>query len=66
MTENDTHTTTGAGTPGPEPEQARARSLNQSWISRGLVIRVVAYTVGAHVFAGFLYLLFTLGAGRTH
>ncbi len=29
---------------------------------RGLVIRLFAYLVAGHVFAGFLYLLFTVGA----
>ncbi|MEE1803012.1 DUF6126 family protein [Streptomyces sp. NPDC101062] len=29
---------------------------------RGLVIRLFAYLVAGHIFAGFLYLLFHLGA----
>lgn len=29
---------------------------------RGLVIRLFAYLVAGHLFAGFLYLLFTVGA----
>ncbi|MDI5963222.1 DUF6126 family protein [Streptomyces sp. SL13] len=48
------------------PEQSRVPSLNTAWISRGLTIRVLAYTAGAHLFAGFLYLLFALGARQGH
>ncbi|MFE7129872.1 DUF6126 family protein [Streptomyces sp. NPDC057638] len=29
---------------------------------RGLVIRLFAYLIAGHVFAGFLYLLFEMGA----
>ncbi|WP_254708457.1 DUF6126 family protein [Streptomyces lunaelactis] len=32
---------------------------------RGLVIRLFAYLVAGHLFAGFLFLLFTLG-GKGH
>ncbi|WP_246339064.1 DUF6126 family protein [Streptomyces lunaelactis] len=32
---------------------------------RGLVIRLFAYLVAGHLFAGFLFLLFTLG-GQGH
>lgn len=31
-------------------------------LPRGLVIRLVAYLVAGHVFAGFLYLLFLVGS----
>ncbi|MGS2591493.1 DUF6126 family protein [Streptomyces hebeiensis] len=31
---------------------------------RGLVIRLFAYLIAGHLFAGFLYLLFHLGAGQ--
>ncbi|MFD7019243.1 DUF6126 family protein [Streptomyces sp. NPDC059161] len=29
---------------------------------RGLVVRLFAYLIAGHIFAGFLYLLFTVGA----
>lgn len=46
----------------PTEEPEPLKSLTMSWLSRGLTIRVLAYTVGGHVFAGFLYLLFAIGA----
>ncbi|MEU3186629.1 DUF6126 family protein [Streptomyces sp. NPDC006923] len=40
-----------------------ARVTNQEkTFPRGLVIRLFAYLVAGHLFAGFLYLLFELGA----
>jgi hypothetical protein len=48
------------GTPGG------LRALNPKWQSRGLVIRVVAYMAGAHLFAAFLFLLFAIGAHHGH
>ncbi|MEV6401018.1 DUF6126 family protein [Streptomyces sp. NPDC051907] len=36
-------------------------SSQESKFPRGLVIRLFAYLVAGHVFAAFLYLLFTLG-----
>lgn len=54
-----------------EPNESGAQehtipSLTEKWLSRGLVIRVLAYMVGAHVFAGFLFLLFAAGAHHSH
>lgn len=39
-------------------------SLTPKWMSRGLTLRVLAYLLGAHLFAAFLYLLFAVGAHR--
>ncbi len=46
----------------PESDNRTITSLRPEWMSRGLVIRVLAYMVGAHLFAGFLFLLFEVGA----
>jgi uncharacterized protein DUF6126 len=51
--------TTPSGTAGPAPEPKRAREWT---LPRGLVIRLLAYLVAGHLFAGFLYLLFQVGA----
>ncbi|WP_432093540.1 DUF6126 family protein [Streptomyces sp. bgisy100] len=42
--------------PGVEREDGR--------FPRGLVLRLFAYLVAGHLFAGFLYLLFSIGADR--
>ncbi|MEJ8638681.1 MULTISPECIES: DUF6126 family protein [Streptomyces] len=39
-----------------------SESNEEKSFPRGLVIRLFAYLVAGHVFAGFLYLLFTVGA----
>lgn len=39
----------------------RRRSMEEK-MPRALWVRIVVYVVGAHFFAAFLYLLFTLGA----
>jgi hypothetical protein len=51
-----------AEAPQPVQEPVRVKSLSAKWLSRNLTIRVLAYTAGAHVFAGFIYLLFAIGA----
>ncbi|MEU9011587.1 DUF6126 family protein [Streptomyces sp. NPDC048479] len=38
-----------------------SKSNEERSFPRGLVIRLFAYLVAGHLFAGFLYLLFTLG-----
>ncbi|MER5459711.1 MULTISPECIES: DUF6126 family protein [unclassified Streptomyces] len=45
-----------------ERKTAMTKSDNEERkFPRGLVIRLFAYLVAGHLFAGFLYLLFTLG-----
>ncbi|MET9479429.1 MULTISPECIES: DUF6126 family protein [unclassified Streptomyces] len=39
------------------PENKKNRTL-----PRGLVIRLFAYLIAGHLFAGFLYLLFSVGS----
>ncbi|WP_328321095.1 DUF6126 family protein [Streptomyces sp. NBC_00388] len=41
--------------------QTHAEAHEEKKFPRGLVIRLVAYLVAGHLFAGFVYLLFTLG-----
>jgi hypothetical protein len=43
-------------------EKRSVRRLIEDKFPRGLVIRLFAYLVAGHLFAGFLYLLFALGA----
>ncbi|MCX4722579.1 DUF6126 family protein [Streptomyces sp. NBC_01020] len=46
----------------PHRESAHPeKSSEEKKFPRGLVIRLFAYLVAGHLFAGFLYLLFTLG-----
>lgn len=44
----------------PLPEKSESR--HETRFPRGLVIRLFAYLIAGHVFAGFLYLLFEVGA----
>ncbi|WP_327294176.1 MULTISPECIES: DUF6126 family protein [unclassified Streptomyces] len=43
------------------PETNPVKANEEKKFPRGLVIRLVAYLVAGHLFAGFVYLLFTLG-----
>ncbi|MBT2507986.1 hypothetical protein J7I98_19265 [Streptomyces sp. ISL-98] len=45
-------------------EKSTARRFIEDKIPRGLVIRLFVYVVAGHLFAAFVYLLFTLGAER--
>ncbi|MDJ0465682.1 DUF6126 family protein [Streptomyces sp. H27-C3] len=49
-------------------EEAGARPAKRSIVEdkfpRGLMIRLFVYVVAGHLFAAFVYLLFTLGAER--
>ncbi|MGW6454510.1 DUF6126 family protein [Streptomyces sp. NPDC055078] len=51
-------------TPGEAPDRTpgKAPGKEESKFPRGMVIRLFAYLVAGHVFAGFLYLLFEMGA----
>ncbi|MGW7051498.1 DUF6126 family protein [Streptomyces sp. NPDC054887] len=49
--------------PLPE-EKTAARRFVEDRIPRGLAIRVFVYVVAGHLFAAFVYLLFTLGGSR--
>ncbi|MFF2066658.1 DUF6126 family protein [Streptomyces sp. NPDC058200] len=55
-----------AGNPAATPAEPEARPASvaheEKSFPRGLVIRLFAYLVAGHLFAGFLYLLFELGA----
>ncbi|MFI1395635.1 DUF6126 family protein [Streptomyces sp. NPDC020681] len=44
-----------------EPSERNSEHNEEGKFPRGLVIRLFAYLVAGHLFAGFLYLLFTLG-----
>ncbi|MER5771259.1 DUF6126 family protein [Streptomyces sp. NPDC001985] len=46
-------------TAAPVPE--KPKSSQESKFPRGAVIRLFAYLIAGHVFAGFLYLLFEMG-----
>ncbi|MGX1886707.1 DUF6126 family protein [Streptomyces sp. NPDC055287] len=47
------------------PEQkSTARRFIEDKIPRGLAIRLFVYFVAGHLFAAFVYLLFTLGGSR--
>ncbi|MFE9394359.1 DUF6126 family protein [Streptomyces flavidovirens] len=49
----------------PLPEgKTTARRFVEDKIPRGLAIRVFVYVVAGHLFAAFVYLLFTLGGQR--
>ncbi|WP_167367987.1 DUF6126 family protein [Streptomyces agglomeratus] len=49
----------------PQPEEkAAARRFVEDRIPRGLAVRVFVYVVAGHLFAAFVYLLFTLGGQR--
>ncbi|MFI1014891.1 DUF6126 family protein [Streptomyces sp. NPDC020965] len=41
---------------------SKAAAKEEGKFPRGLVIRLFAYLIAGHVFAGFLYLLFEMGA----
>ncbi|MEV7684196.1 DUF6126 family protein [Streptomyces sp. NPDC056909] len=46
---------------GPEDRPPERAADHETKFPRGLVIRLFAYLVAGHLFAGFLYLLFQLG-----
>jgi Family of unknown function (DUF6126) len=45
-----------------DPLDSQKPDAKERVIPRGLAIRLFAYLVGAHAFAGFLYLLFKVGS----
>ncbi|MGW2792529.1 DUF6126 family protein [Streptomyces sp. NPDC001251] len=48
----------------PAPAPAPSKSIEETAetkFPRGLVVRLFAYLVAGHIFAGFLYLLFEVG-----
>ncbi|MGW0551073.1 DUF6126 family protein [Streptomyces sp. Wb2n-11] len=45
-------------------DKTTARRFVEDRIPRGLAIRVFVYVVAGHLFAAFVYLLFTLGGSR--
>ncbi|MGW0564763.1 DUF6126 family protein [Streptomyces sp. NPDC003016] len=45
-------------------DKTTARHFVEDRIPRGLAIRVFVYVVAGHLFAAFVYLLFTLGGSR--
>ncbi|MFD7894775.1 DUF6126 family protein [Streptomyces sp. NPDC059743] len=47
---------------GPEDRPPERTADHETSFPRGLVIRLFAYLVAGHLFAGFLYLLFHIGA----
>ncbi|MFE7123283.1 DUF6126 family protein [Streptomyces sp. NPDC057617] len=47
---------------GPEERSPKQTGDQESSFPRGLVIRLFAYLIAGHLFAGFLYLLFHIGA----
>ncbi|MER0244989.1 DUF6126 family protein [Streptomyces sp. HSW2009] len=54
--------------PAPDATTARAKEAaaaktkeSESWLERGVAIRVGFYVFGTHLFAGFIWLLFYLG-----
>jgi hypothetical protein len=49
--------------PMPE-EKTTARRFVEDKIPRGLAVRVFIYVVAGHLFAAFVFLLFTLGGER--
>ncbi|MGG8408487.1 DUF6126 family protein [Streptomyces sp. 12297] len=52
-------------TSGTDPEpRTGARRFIEDRIPRGLAIRVFVYVVAGHLFAAFVYLLFTVGGER--
>lgn len=46
----------------PEAADHTITSLTEKWQRRGLAVRVGLYMFGAHLFAGFLFLLFAVGS----
>ncbi|WP_046499458.1 DUF6126 family protein [Streptomyces odonnellii] len=46
---------------GPEDRAPERTGDQESAFPRGLVIRLFAYLIAGHLFAGFLYLLFHVG-----
>lgn len=47
---------------GPEDRPPERTGDQENSFPRGLVIRLFAYLIAGHLFAGFLYLLFHIGA----
>ncbi|WP_233521363.1 DUF6126 family protein [Streptomyces triticagri] len=47
-----------------EPGRVSPRKRVEETIPRGLWIRLFVYFVAGHLFAAFIYLLFTLGGGQ--
>ncbi|MFH8617695.1 DUF6126 family protein [Streptomyces sp. NPDC017979] len=59
MTENPT---APEGAALPDSAAARREKKEEGKFPKGIWIRLFAYLVAGHVFAGFLYLLFEVGA----
>ncbi|WNI16797.1 DUF6126 family protein [Actinacidiphila sp. ITFR-21] len=51
-----------AATTAPAPASANRGAGSERYKERGVVLRVLIYVVAGHLFAGFLWLLFYLGA----
>ncbi|WP_406102994.1 DUF6126 family protein [Streptomyces sp. NBC_01003] len=47
-----------------EPERQPARRDIEDKLPRGIWVRLLVYVFAGHLVAGFIYLLFTLGASR--
>ncbi|MEV6652127.1 DUF6126 family protein [Streptomyces sp. NPDC051219] len=47
-----------------QEKKTSARRFVEDKIPRGLAIRLFVYVVAGHLFAAFIYMLFTLGAQR--
>jgi hypothetical protein len=47
-----------------EPEPQPARRDIEDKLPRGIWVRLLVYIFAGHLVAGFIYLLFTLGASR--
>ncbi|WP_455360204.1 DUF6126 family protein [Streptomyces sp. SYSU K21746] len=47
--------------PGTDEKKSTARRFVEDRIPRGLAIRLFVYVVAGHLFAAFVYMLFTLG-----
>ncbi|MEO3974695.1 DUF6126 family protein [Streptomyces sp. CAU 1734] len=59
MTENTAAAPVPENIPGAAGQQP---DTHESKFPRGAIIRLFAYLIAGHVFAGFLYLLFEVGA----
>ncbi|MEV6701661.1 DUF6126 family protein [Streptomyces sp. NPDC051453] len=47
-----------------EPQRQPARRDIEDKLPRGIWVRLLVYVFAGHLVAGFIYLLFTLGASR--